>query len=131
MKQETEYTCGPACLRVWLDCHLIIPPSEIEVAKALGTTEEFGTTISDFIKGVSHFGVSASRLSTKDYRPYDIILVQDSGYGHWVVATPDTKHYWDAWDGSIKSLDSIDTRALVAGEWFDDVVLRLRLDFTK
>lgn len=131
MKQQTEYTCGPACLRYWMHMKGLAVPSEESIASAFNTTETDGTTPQDFIAGLSAFALSGEILQTNNYCAGDIILIQEADYGHWVVVLENVREYWDAWDGAMKPLSAIDTKALVADQWLNDIVLRLRVDFTK
>lgn len=47
-EQETNYTCGPACMRMVL-AKIGIEKSEKEVAKLLGTNKVVGTKNKDFV----------------------------------------------------------------------------------
>ncbi|MEM3113040.1 MAG: peptidase C39 family protein [Candidatus Pacearchaeota archaeon] len=47
-KQETQYTCGPACMRMVLDS-LGIKKSERQITKLLGTNKIRGTNHRDFV----------------------------------------------------------------------------------
>lgn len=98
-KQESWYTCGPACLRMVL-AYLGIIKTEKEVAEACGTNE-LGTTSTQLSAGFQRFGVRASSVKNANIddlkqeitegRPV-IVLIDPShiyggisGFGHFIV----------------------------------------------
>ncbi len=98
-KQESWYTCGPACLRMVLAA-LRITKTEIEIMEACGTTE-LGTTSTQISAAFQRFGVKASSVKNANIedlkqeinegRPV-IVLIDPShiyggvgGFGHFIV----------------------------------------------
>ncbi|VVB97255.1 Peptidase_C39 like family protein [uncultured archaeon] len=98
-KQESWYTCGPACLRMAL-AYLGIIKTEKEVTEACGTTE-LGTTSTQIPATFQKYGIKASSVKNANIedlkqeinegRPV-IVLIDPSyiyggvgGFGHFIV----------------------------------------------
>lgn len=126
MKRNTEYTCGPASFRMWLTLNNKPDINEEILVDAFHTTEQYGTLPRDFIAGLENMQVKCELLSTLEYKSGDIALIQESGYGHWIVIleSGDAITYYDPYDGTIKVVESLLTTAIAGEEWFTDLVIR-------
>ena len=98
-KQESWYTCGPACLRMVL-AYLGIIRTEKEVTEACGTTE-LGTTSTQISAAFQKYGIKASSVKNANIEDFKqeinerrpvIVLIDPShiyggvgGFGHFIV----------------------------------------------
>lgn len=94
VRQETEYTCGPACLRSALIARGLEAPPEAELARELGTDERDGTTPEALAEAARRRGLSARAAEhmtlkglRRALRKGRTVLVnfQSGGEGHWAV----------------------------------------------
>lgn len=56
-KQETEYTCGPACMKMIL-ASLNVEKSENTLSKMMNTNREYGTLHKDMIRATKKLGLT-------------------------------------------------------------------------
>lgn len=93
VKQNTDYTCGPAALRSILLYHGI-SLSEETLAERLNTNCEVGTTAKALVRELKRHGfsprfetlVSLKKLALHiQDRRFPILHVQSGGESHWVV----------------------------------------------
>lgn len=117
-KQETEYSCGAASMRMILEV-FNIRKSEKEVAKLIGSSPNHGTWFKDFSKAAKKFKLyyiekengKISELKKLVREGYKIIVcyldLKEKSYGivvdHYsVVKRIDDKnvYFWDPWYGN-------------------------------
>lgn len=55
-KQNTDYTCGPACIRMAISYYSSVCPTEEAIATLASTTEDIGTLPKDMVKVVRALG---------------------------------------------------------------------------
>lgn len=55
-KQKTEYTCGPACLRMAISYYSKVCPSERVLATLASTDKDIGTTPANMVKALTALG---------------------------------------------------------------------------
>jgi len=131
LEQQKDYTCGPAVIRAWVllksDTKL---PSEPAVEKGAHTTKAHGTTPENLLAYALGKGYDGKLLSAKIMRPYDIALVQENNYGHWIIITKisdDHVHYFDPWTGGIITTNvyKLDRVATVKNRKYRNCVIRL------
>lgn len=129
-RQQKDYTCGPASIRAVLHLYDKHDITEMILEAILHTTSEYGTLPEDLVKLLPSLGFVAEIHNTTEYNCGDIVLVQENGYGHWIVML-DADRYWDAWDGNIKKRTNFDTHATVKNTVYDNLVIRISVDNTK
>jgi len=76
-KQEKEYTCGPACARMFLG-YFGINAGEDELCRILGTTPAQGTEQNAFKKIANHYNLSF--IAKKDASVEELPELQKKGY---------------------------------------------------
>lgn len=112
IKQETDYTCAIACIRMITDSEL----SENELSTLSKTSEKYGTHPDDIVKTLEYLGYESFIIEGKDNgidlvrqyhkNGYNIILLISVDVPHCVVfLTENNNHifYHDPYFGSNKS----------------------------
>lgn len=132
LKQEKDYTCGPAVMRAWiaLRSDKKIPKEKTVEVKAK-TTKTYGTTPENLLTYAKEKGYNGTILTTDKIKKFDIFLVQEDGYGHWLIATNvagDYISYFDPWTGKTtnKNKSKFDFNAKVKDKIHKNCVIRLK-----
>jgi predicted double-glycine peptidase len=111
LRQVTDYTCGASALQSVLIWYAKYEDGELDLAKELNTSEEWGTEPEDIVRVAKHYGLKAeiqTNMSLEDLERYvtahriPVIVT----YQAWSESDEDWSTSWD--DGHYSIVVGID-----------------------